>query len=421
MRFALLGTHPDGLAMASALVASGRHELTAFTAQSEGPSALSRWATTARPVADLEEVLADPAIEGVIVAGIPSNRPAQLRRALQSERHVLCVYPPDRTPDVAYEAAMIQADTRRVLFPLLPDALHAALLRMATLGRPPSNQIGDLRLLAVEDCSANEFLLEPSEILVKWALPGWDRLRALGGEIREVSGLSPQEDLELGQPLLLSGVFEHGGLFQVSFVANARSPRWRATAMGDRGQMELLFPVGWQGPAFLTWRDESGELREEAFPPWDPWPLLVEAFEAGVGERPVTKDERISNEQLPMASTEYSVLRTQYSAQPTIVPTMPQLIRSPAWQDVIRCLELDDAARRSVAKRRTSTLEFPEATEETGFKGTMTLIGCGLFWVILLLLVLSAWKPWLGWFIVPVLVIFLLLQGLRWIVRRPRD
>ena len=32
MRFALLGNHPDALEMACALVDSGRHQLTAFTA-----------------------------------------------------------------------------------------------------------------------------------------------------------------------------------------------------------------------------------------------------------------------------------------------------------------------------------------------------------------------------------------------------
>ena len=53
----------------------------------------------------------------------------------------------------------------------------------------------------------------------------------------------------------------------------------------------------------------------------------------------------------------------------------------------MRCLELDDAARRSVARRRASALEYQEATEEAGFKGTMTLLGCGLLWVSLLLLI----------------------------------
>src|SRR5262245_54100306 len=119
MRFALLGTHPDGLEMACALAATGRHEWAAYTGRFHDTAILARFGANAAPVGDLEEVLANPAIEAVIVAGTLVNRPAQLRRALQSELHVLCVHPPDRTPDAAYEAAMIQADTGRILFPLL--------------------------------------------------------------------------------------------------------------------------------------------------------------------------------------------------------------------------------------------------------------------------------------------------------------
>src|SRR5438105_1426431 len=195
MRFALLGTHPDGLEMACAMTATGRHEWIAYTGQSIDPATLSRSGPKARFVGDLEEVLADPAVEAVIVAGTPANRPAQLRRSLQSERHVLCVYPPDRTPDAAYEAAMIQADTGRVLFPLLSDALHPAIVRLAELLRGPDGPVGALRLLDVEHAVSGEFLLDQEETSIKWSLPGWERLRAIGGEITVVSALASQEEL----------------------------------------------------------------------------------------------------------------------------------------------------------------------------------------------------------------------------------
>ena len=44
----------------------------------------------------------------------------------------------------------------------------------------------------------------------------------------------------------------------------------------------------------------------------------------------------------------------------------------------------------------------------------MTLVGCSSLWMRLVLLILSAWLPWLGWIIAPVFGIFLLLQLLRW-------
>src|SRR4051794_13429662 len=96
MRFALLGTHPDGIDMACALADSGRHELVAYTsAEPAAEPVLRRWGPQARRLHDLEDLLADPSVDAVIVAGTPANRTVQLRRALQSERHVLCAYPPD--------------------------------------------------------------------------------------------------------------------------------------------------------------------------------------------------------------------------------------------------------------------------------------------------------------------------------------
>src|SRR6266403_946343 len=111
MRFALLGDHADGLEMARALAHSGKHEITVYSGSALGLDYLARWGLAPRRVGDLEEVLADPQIEAVIVAGAAAQRPGQLRRSLQSERHVLCVCPVDDSPDIAYEAAMTQADT----------------------------------------------------------------------------------------------------------------------------------------------------------------------------------------------------------------------------------------------------------------------------------------------------------------------
>src|SRR3954453_19479848 len=114
MRFALLGNHPDGLAMAGALVASGRHQLL-YHAEAGPPE--GRWTADVKRAHDLEEILADPAVDMVLVASGPANRAAHLRRAMQSERHVVCVHPADHTPEVAYEVGMIQQDTRQAVVP----------------------------------------------------------------------------------------------------------------------------------------------------------------------------------------------------------------------------------------------------------------------------------------------------------------
>src|SRR5437762_5422109 len=157
MRFALLGNHRDGLAMAAALVQSGRHELTAYTAPAAAED-VQRSSPAAQFVSDLEEVLADPAIETLIVAGSAANRPVQLRRSLQSERHVLCISPADQSPDIAYEAALIQRDTSKVLLPLMPEALHPGIARLAALCRGKEEPLGTFRLIEMEQALPGEVL-----------------------------------------------------------------------------------------------------------------------------------------------------------------------------------------------------------------------------------------------------------------------
>lgn len=87
-----------------------------------------------------------------------------------------------------------------------------------------------------------------------------------------------------------------------------------------------------------------------------------------------------------------------------------------SWQDEQRALELDDAARRGIARRRSSTLEYQEATEEASFKGTMTLVGCGLLWLTVMLVILSPLQPKMLWLIAPVFGVFLALQIFRWVI-----
>ena len=65
-------------------------------------------------------------------------------------------------------------------------------------------------------------------------------------------------------------------------------------------------------------------------------------------------------------------------------------------------------------------LEHQEASEEVGFKGTMTLIGCGLIWAVLLLLLASYWYPPIRWLIAGLLVLFLALQLLRYVIPKQK-
>src|SRR5262245_25889961 len=118
MRFALVGNDREGVALARAMIDSGRHRLQYVTSVPRDRP----WPEDVRQVNDLEEVLADPEVEAVIVASSLANRAAHLRRALQSERTVFCLHPVDTRPDAAYEAGMIRQDTRQLLLPIMPGA-----------------------------------------------------------------------------------------------------------------------------------------------------------------------------------------------------------------------------------------------------------------------------------------------------------
>lgn len=405
MRFALLGNHPDGIDFVRALLETGRHELIGYSGPSAGMEPLRQRAPGLRPTGDLEELLADPAVEGVVVASKMTDRPNHLRRALQSERHVICAHPADATPDSAYEAAMIQGDTKQTLLPLLPEMLHpgVALLRELVRGR----KLGKVGMIELERGDRAPVLWETDPLRQRAAVPGWEVLRLLGGEIAEVSAFAAGEEVTIDQPLLLTGKFENSALFRGTYQPDSAAPVWCVRVGGDEGQAELVFTRGWPGPARLT---GPGGL-DESWDAWDPWPPLVEAFEIAVGLRPAPAPS------VPAAALVRPGPSDAITAErPRPAAHLPARAPAVTWQDEVRCLELDSAARRSVHYRRVSVMEYQEVSEEVGFKGTMTLVGCGLLWAVLVLLFLSVWQPMAGWLIGPVLGLFLVMQLLRWLI-----
>jgi hypothetical protein len=393
MRFALLGDHPDGLSAALAIVATHRHELLAVSAPPAVIEELARQGLEPREVSDLEELLADPGIEAVIVASPLAERPAELRRALQSERHVLCVHPADASPDAAYEAAMIQGDTGHMLLPLLSGPANPAIRFLAHWLREPDCPLGPLRMLQIEWRLSGGLLagLGPKENLL--ALPGWDILRALVGEIAELTAFAEAEEVSPGQPLPVSGRSESGVLFRILFVPHEAPARLDIDCLGACGRASLTFPRGWPAPAEFVCRPAEGNTLEKSWAQVDTWQGVIAEWE----------------------SRSHDPLKLHVAGTPAPPEAKSSVL---SWQTETRCLELDDAIRRSVERRRAILLEYPEASEEVGFKGTMTLVGCVMLWGILGVFMISLWLPWLQWTIVPILLIFLGMQSFRWLARR---
>src|SRR5262245_43887398 len=220
MRFALLGNHPDGLAMARALAAAG-NPVVAVCETSQ-----PHFAESARSYSDIEDLLADPAVEAVVVAGPIGKRFEQLRRVIQSERAAYCVHPCDEKLDRAYEAAWMQGETKQPLVPLMPDGLHPAYARLSEIGR----EWGGMKLLKWEGGygPAGE-------------VHGWHARRRVGGDIVEVSGFGPAEERRPSDPLLFNGKFEKGGLIQATLLPGTNVPQ-RVVVVGPAETVELDGP-----------------------------------------------------------------------------------------------------------------------------------------------------------------------------------
>lgn len=329
--------------MARALTATGRFRLAAVHG-TEAPEFLR-----GVPIRnDFEDLIADPALPLVIIASGPM-REEHLRRALQSERHVLCASPCATKPDLAYEAAVIQTDVKVVLLPLRPDGLHPVWPALRErLGASP------IRLIEWRQ----------HRPAVGW-FDGWDVLRQIGGEIVELSGFAVDPDWTPDHPLLLHGRFESEALFQVT--------RLPAPTLGD--SLTVYFA---DGEIRCTRSHDRWHLDGQEVPS-DPWGLLAEQVRASLG-----------------------------GANPSGL----------AWQDEIRGLELDLELRRSIERRRAGTLEYHSVDGDAGPKGTLTLIGCGMIWVILLIMGISIWFPHALWAIVPLILGFLGLLGLKWLGER---
>lgn len=354
MRLALIGDHPDGPAFAAAAIAAG-HTLYAYCG--DVPAAARQLNPAVKTTKDMEELLADPQVQAVIVAVPVEKRLDAARRVLQSERHAIVAHPVDVKPDGGYELNMLQGDMHQALLPLLPEAFVELPL--------PENAWLELTIT-----DSDEPLLHLDATRRHPALPGWTLIRRVAGEVLEVSAFGIDDFAQPGGVVLCSGKAERG-LFHI-----------KCHRAGPSRQVGLRFITA------------DGEIKHDVLAIAGAWPKVVAEFDRAVATLTTTP-------------------RSEPAAGAQDEPDAKL-----SWRDEIRALELNDAAARSLAKRRSVLMEYQEGSEEVGFKGTMTLIGCGMLWFIILLLVLAAWQPWLLWLILPALVMFLGLQLLGTFAKR---
>jgi myo-inositol 2-dehydrogenase/D-chiro-inositol 1-dehydrogenase len=173
----------------------------------------------------------------------------------------------------------------------------------------------------------------------------------------------------------------------------------RVTLVGAEGSLTLEFDSTYDHPARLIRSASKPTEQHEALEPWDPHEAIFGVLTASA--------ERGSGPDLP----------------------------SPNLHDATRAMELAEATARSLRRGRTVEMYYEPITEEANFKSVMTSTGCVILLLALAVLPLALAGPALGWnwtifiayAIPPMLVIFVVMQVLRFAVRsedterRPRD
>jgi predicted dehydrogenase len=371
MRALLLGNHPDAVSLAVALADAGAWELAAYVGPAEVAQAWQGRGWAVEIYREVEAALALRDLDWVVAGDELPYRSLLLRRALQSEKNVFQVHPADLEPDICYEALLILGDTKKQLAPLLPERATAAFVALGRLLQ--ANDLGRVERVELDLTFAPPPTWETHPLLHLWHGP-----RLAAGEIQELSVLAAgAEEADLSTPLAISGRFQSGAFFHFNLTPRVQTGEsFHFTVKGAQGQVRLELPTGWFGPARLEWQFAQGAMESQEVP----------------------------------ATSRQEALLTLGRQALTAAPLA-------TWTDATRALELFSAARRSVRRRRVIVMEYESFGEVGNFKSTMAALGCGVLLLVMVLFFTVPTIPWLKWLIMPLLLLFLGLQMLRWLAR----
>jgi len=332
---------------------------------------------------DLDDALARAGVEVVIVGGPIDSRGEALRRAAAEGLAIICLHPPGDDSEAYYQVVLSRAEKGAVIVPDLPLRLHPGvdLMRRALA----TNELGAFRGLRLETpCIEGKNLVR--EIFARAV----DVVRALVGEIEALTatGDPPGEDPDLELVVQLRA--PEGRRAELRAWCGPSEPG-RLTLQGAMGSLTLEFESTLEQPLRLIHREPQKPENLTHFETWDPHGAIFSVLMASRG-------------------------RHDGSALP-----------SPNIHDGTRAMELVEATVRSLRHGRTVDLHYEPISEESSFKSVMTSTGClmlvGSLFAVLLALAGPPlgfnWTIYIAYVIPPILVIFMVMQILRFAVRRP--
>lgn len=405
MKLALLGCDDEALALLTEATRDGEHALVAAYDTAEFRSRVEQLWPVARLDEDWETLLLGNLADVVIVArgrfdpsrstgfAADERRNDQLRKLVQAAVPLVVVQPGCEAL-VGFELEMIQQDSKGVIFPFVPGQNEGAIRAISSLATDnhPSS-IGAIEQVLFEremtSRSRPEVLAQLArDMSVARALVGDIRkMNATGAAVGEtVDPLGPKSktlpSLE-NLSVHLSGEEPFAARWTV--LPAERDNQLRITAIGARGRAVLTVGSGLCPTAELK-VSVSGESQP-----------AVTQFASDDGFEFVGSDQQIHT-----------------------------------WLDACRDVEVATSVDRSLERGRAVEFFGEEHTQEQSFKGIMAVGGCLMLSVTVVALFVAAaveglqlplrespvWRAWPAYVLVPI-VLFLLLQLLQGVARRP--
>jgi myo-inositol 2-dehydrogenase/D-chiro-inositol 1-dehydrogenase len=334
---------------------------------------------------DLDDLLARPGIDVAIVGGPIELRGEYLRRCAAEGLAIICLHPPGADSEPYYQVALSRAETGAVIIPDLPLRLHPGVAAMREA--LASGALGSFRGLRLESVSEGEGI-DLARVVFPCLV---DVVRALLGEVEALTatGDPPGDRPDLELIVQLRAVEKRRAELRVRSGSEAAS---RLSLSGANGSLVLEFDPWLHEPAFLIHQTSSEPATREALEPWDRHEAIFSVLVAACAKR---------------GGPDHA---------------------SPSLHDATRAMELSEATARSLRKGRTVDLYYEPISEEASFKSVMTSTGCMLIIGALMVIPLALagpplgfnWTIYIAYFIPPILVLFIIMQALRFAVRNPQ-
>ena len=394
MRFALLGTDAESVALAEAALASSHEiawcgDVTAWQTIQEHEISSHSWLERQDRAESWEELLDHRAVDAVIVgrgAAPTELRAEQLNQLVKNEIPTLTTFPLFDSVLKYYEIDMSRVESGSILQHYNPLVVNSSLLREGAgwicNGHP---QLG-----AIEQFVWERPLAERSRENVLWHFSrDVELLGHVAGRLNRLGALgSPEEAATYrGLSVQLLGESKTPVRWEVGPVEKSAWPRLQF--IGQEGKLTWEFNEF--GQAMQTEITRAGQSQtsplEETSCPTQAVDRFVKALEVGN----------------PAAST---------------------------WPTALHAMELTDTIEISLRRGRMIEVHNQQLTEQLAFKGTMSAVGCGVLLVLPPLLLLCGWLaekmglPVADYWehaLLALLAVFLLLQFLPRLLLKPNN